>query len=487
MEEEVSNNQEWQPVSADCLNEYESSEDLYAEEQVIAKERKGIIQSTLYDFGIDVKVLDFVIGPTITSYSIKCGHNTSLRSVANILTDIQVRMSGTPVRFEQVVMGHSFSTLEIENELYKKVVPFKEMVEALPDYKEHPLAIPLGKRVDDQAIFADLDKLPHILLSGTTGSGKSIFMNSIITTLIMRNSPDSLKFVLVDPKKVEYFRYKDMPHLLCPVLKEADETKRVLEKLVEEVNKRYAEFNEIGCANIEEYNEDCVNYDWLKKKPRIVVVIDEYADIVDQDRSISASVISLAQKGKAAGIYLIIGTQRTSVNVVTGALKVNIPTHIAFMTPSMVDSLTIIGEAGAEKLIGQGDMLVQSPAISRVGLVRLQGCFAHRHEIVRVVEYLKSHYKTEYNPKFLEQEEKDNGVIKGESVINSSMDSEDRYQAVKQWVLTQEYMSISRIQRECSVGFNRAGRYFRRLQKEEVVSTESTKKGYLVLKRSLFR
>ena len=485
-EDVLTNQDKWQPLSLEYLREYETLEELYLKEQEIAEERKAIIQNTFDDFGVHAEVVDYIIGARVTRYNIRCAHNTSIRALSNLVPDIQVRMGGTPVRFESIVYGQSLSALEVENAEYHQTVSFKDMMQALPNYKEHPLAIPFGKSIDGKVISADLNQLPHMLIGGTTGSGKSIFMNSLITTLIMRNSPEDLKLILVDPKKVEYFRFNDMPHLLCPILKEVKDTKYVLEQLVEELDKRYAAFNEIGCANIEEYNEDYVNYDWLKKKPYIVVVIDEYADLVDQDRSISAPLVTLAQKARCAGIYLVIGTQRPSTNVVTGVLKANLPTHIAFMMPSLVDSMTIIGEGGAEKLLGRGDMLVQSHVVSRVGLVRLQGCFIHRYEINRVVDILKSHYRTQYNPAFLRYTPTEVAVSKEQpkpSKEDEPNEEDDRYELIKEWVLTQDYMSISRIQRECSMGFNRAGRYFLRLQKDGIVSEEVTKKGSPVIKK----
>ena len=250
-----------------------------------------------------------------------------------------------------------------------------------------------------------------------------------------------------------------------------------MEKLCQEMEERYQLFAQNGCTNIKEYNEDAPSLG-LEKLPYIMVFFDEYADIVDQCKEISMPVVSIAQKARACGIHLSIATQRPSTNVVTGVIKANLPTHVALMMASAVDSMTIIGEGGAEKLIGKGDMLVQSPLVSRVGVVRLQGCFIHRQEINRVVGYLKEHYETHYDEKYLNLEEA------SEQATNEYANSpefkeaqgnteEERYKAIKEWVLTQEYMSISRIQRECAVGFNRAGRFFLKLQAEGIVGTET--------------
>ena len=473
----------WIQPSTEVLNTYETSEQQELNRKV-AEERKELINTAFSDFGVGAHVEDFTIGPSVTRFNVKYDHNVSVRSVSNMVQDIQIRLSGVSARFENIVEGQSTSGLEIPN-ANVTTVSFKDVYEALPDVKKHPLAVAFGKNIKGDVIYADFDEFPHALVSGTTGSGKSIFVNSIIVSLIMRNSPDDLKMVLVDPKKVEMSRYKDMPHLLCPIITEAQEAKALMDKLCVEMEDRYRLFSENGCTNIREFNEDAPGLG-LDKLPYIMVFFDEYADMVDQCKEISMPVVSIAQKARACGIHMCIATQRPSTNVVTGVIKANLPTHVALMMASAVDSMTIIGEGGAEKLIGKGDMLVQSPLVSRVGVVRLQGCFIHRTEISRVVGYLKEHYPTVYDEKYLNlaQEaevaasEYANTPEFKEAAGNSE---EERYQAIKEWVMTQEFMSISRIQRECSVGFNRAGRFFLRLQKEGVVSEETTNKGCPVL------
>ena len=473
----------WIQPSTEVLNVYETSEQQEINRRV-ADERKELINATFQDFGVGAHVEDYTIGPSITRFNVKYDHNVSVRAVSNMVQDIQIRLSGVSARFENIVEGQSTSGLEIP---YANVttVSFKDVYEALPDVKKHPLAVAFGKNIKGDVIWADYDDFPHALVAGTTGSGKSIFVNSVIVSLIMRNSPDDLKLVLVDPKKVEMARYKDMPHLLCPIITEAQEAKALMDKLCVEMEDRYRLFAENGCSNIKEYNEDAPGLG-LEKLPYIFIFFDEYADMVDQCKEISMPVVSIAQKARACGIHLCIATQRPSTNVVTGVIKANLPTHVALMMASSVDSITIIGEGGAEKLIGKGDMLVQSPLVSRVGVVRLQGCFIHRQEINRVVGYLKEHYETHYDEKYLNLAQE--AEIAASEYANTpefkeaaGNSEEERYQAIKEWVMTQEYMSISRIQRECSVGFNRAGRFFLRLQKEGVVSEETTNKGCPVL------
>ena len=465
----------WIQPSTEVLNVYETSEQQEINRRV-ALERQELINLAFQDFGVGAHVEDFTIGPSVTRFNVKYDHNVSVRSVSNMVQDIQIRLSGVSARFENIVEGQSTSGLEIPNASVTTVA-FKDVYEALPDVKKHPLAVGFGKNIKGDVIYADFDEFPHMLCAGTTGSGKSIFTNSIIVTLIMRNSPDDLKMVLIDPKKVEMSRYKDMPHLLCPIITEAKEAKVLMEKLCQEMEERYQLFAANGCSNIKEFNEDAPGLG-LEKLPYIMIFFDEYADIVDQCKEISMPVVSIAQKARACGIHLSIATQRPSTNVVTGVIKANLPTHVALMMASSVDSMTIIGEGGAEKLIGKGDMLVQSPLVSRVGVVRLQGCFIHRQEITRVVGYLKEHYETHYDEKYLnlaqETEQATSEYANSPEFKEAAGNTEEeRYQAIKEWVLTQEYMSISRIQRECAVGFNRAGRFFLRLQSEGIVASET--------------
>lgn len=478
----------WIQPSTEVLNTYETSEQQALNERV-ASERKEVIDQTIQNFGVGAHVEDFTIGPSVTRFNIAYDRNVSARSVNNLVQDIQIRLGGVSARFESIVEGQSSSGLEIPNASVT-TVSFKDVYSDLPDVKKHPLAVAFGKNIKGETIFADFDEFPHILIAGTTGSGKSIFVNSIIVTLIMRNSPDDLKLVLVDPKKVEMSRYKDMPHLLCPIITDPNDAKTLIDRLCKEMEERYMLFSDNGSTNIKEFNEDAPGLG-LERLPYIVVVLDEYADIVDQCKEISMPVVSLAQKARACGIHLLISTQRPSTNVVTGVIKANLPTHVALMTASSVDSITIIGEGGAEKLIGKGDMLVQSPLVSRVGVVRLQGCFIHRTEISRVVGYLKEHYEAHYDEKFLNLEEEAtqaaNEYMQTPEFKEHGNTEEERYQSIKEWVMSQEFMSISRIQRECGVGFNRAGRFFLRLQSEGVVGNETEgNKGCRVLVQDKF-
>ena len=476
----------WVPPSSELLEVYET-EEAREKNEAVAEARVDAINKILADFKIGARCIGYKIGPSITRFNIEYDPNVSVKSVERLVGDISVRLNGVSVRFTPIVFGESYSGLEIPNATIT-TVSFKEVFDSLPAVKKHPLSVAFGKDISGNVIAADFDEFPHLLVAGTTGSGKSIYIHSIISTLIMRVSPDDLKIVLVDPKKVEMTKYRDMPHLLCPIITEAEKTKVMLCKLVDEMNARYEMFGENGeVSNIKQYNE------WAKDHgvdplPFIIVVLDEYADLIDTCKEISQPVVSIAQKARAAGIHLLISTQRPSTNVITGVIKGNLPTHVALMTSNYTDSMTIIGEGGAETLLGKGDMLVQSPLVSRVGVTRLQGCYVQNKEISHIVGYLKEHYETNYDEKFLDlidhsKETANQMVASGEIMKEADEAEEMRYQSIKEWVLTQKFVSMSKIQRECSVGFNRAGRFFKRLQQEGVVATEidGTSKGCKVL------
>ena len=476
----------WVPPSSELLEVYET-EEAREKNEAVANARVEAINKILSDFRVGAKCTGYKIGPSITRFNIEYEPNVTSKSVEKLISDISIRLGGVSARFTPIVFGESYSGLEIPNATIT-TVSFKEVFDSLPNVKKHPLSVAFGKDISGNVVEADFDEFPHLLVAGTTGSGKSIYIHSIISTLIMRVSPDDLRIVLVDPKKVEMTKYRDMPHLLCPIITEAEKVKVMLSKLVEEMEARYEKFSENGeVSNIKQYNEWAKEHD-QDPMPFIIVVLDEYADLIDTCKEISQPVVSIAQKARAAGIHLLISTQRPSTNVITGVIKGNLPTHVALMTSNYTDSMTIIGEGGAETLLGKGDMLVQSPLVSRVGVTRLQGCYVQNKEITHIVGYLKEHYETVYDEKFLDlidhSKETANQMIASGEVMKEADEAEEaRYQSVKDWVLTQKFVSMSKIQRECFVGFNRAGRFFKRLQQEGVVATEidGTFKGCRVL------
>ena len=478
---------EWIPPSSELLEVYETAQATEINTKA-AEDRMILINNILNNFKVGARCTSYTIGSSVTRFNIEYDANVSVKSVDKLVDDISLRLGGVSARFTPIVQGESFSGLEIPN-ITTTTVSFKEVFESLPSAEKHMLSVGFGKDISGNVVAADFDEFPHLLVAGTTGSGKSIYIHSIIATLIMRVSPDDLKIVLVDPKKVEMTKYRDMPHLLCPIITEASKAKVMMSKLVDEMNDRYEKFALAdSCSNIKQYNEYAKEHD-IDRMPYIIAFLDEYADLVDTCKDISQPVVSIAQKARAAGIHMLISTQRPSTNVITGVIKGNLPTHVALMTSSYTDSMTIIGEGGAEKLLGKGDMLVQSPLVSRVGVTRLQGCYVQNKEIGRVVGYLKEHYKTEYDPNYMDlvdhsKEQADQMIASGEIEAEVSSADEEKYQSIKEWVMTQQFVSMSKIQRECGVGFNRAGKIFSRLQREGIVSTQQdgATKGCKVLK-----
>lgn len=477
----------WIPPSTELLDTLETSAAMERNTQV-AEERKLAIDLALSDFKIGAHVIDYVIGPSVTRFNIAYESNAVSKAITAIVDDLSRRLNGVAARFEPIVEGKPYSGLEIPNATITSV-SFKDIYEKLPDVKKHPLAIAFGKNISGDVVCADFNEFPHALVAGTTGSGKSIFIHSLIATLIMRNSPETCRIALVDPKRVEFAKYRDIPQLLCPVMSDMSIAALFFAKLCEEMNDRYTMFEETGVTKIEEYNE-IAEETGREKMPYIVAIVDEYGDLVTNHKEVAQPIMVLGQKARASGIHMLIATQSPSTNIITGSIKSNLGTHVALATANTSQSIVILGEGGAEKLLGKGDMLVQSPIISRVSNVRLQGCYIQNKEIMRIVGYLKDHYEVNYNPKFLNLEEAaaqagQEAVMNG--TVASSMDpaEEAKYQSIKDWVMSQPYMSMSRIQGECGVGFNRARRFFTRLQQEGVVDTKSDgNKGSRVLSNS---
>ena len=467
----------WVPPSNELLETYEVSEANNANIEV-ADQRTVLINQILSDYGIRAEIAGYTIGPSVTRYNVKYDYNVEIKSVERKVDDIARRLGGVMCRFEPIVRGTEYSGLEIPNARVV-TVSFKDVYDQLPDVKKHPTAIAFGKNIQGDVIYEDFASFPHLLVAGTTGSGKSIFIHSIISTLIMRNSPDNLKLVLVDPKRVEMVKYRDIPHLLCPIINDPTKAKPLLDKLVDEMNARYDLLAQgDGFSDIKEYNEYAEEHG-LDKIPVIIAILDEFGDLVETCKEISRPVLLLGQKARACGIHMLIATQSPTSDIITGTIKSNLPTHVALSCSNSTQSVTILGEGGAEKLLGRGDMLVQCPRIERGNLTRLQGCYIANKEISRVAGYLREHYPTQYDEKFLNLEEEQQGVD-GQLFVanngnNTPMDNaeEAKYQDIKAWVMTQQYTSMSKIQRECSVGFNRAGRFFNRLVQEGIVSPQS--------------
>ncbi len=474
------------PPSIDLLKRYETS---YADEVNVAatESRAQTIDRKIAEFRTDAHVASYVIGPTVTRFNIEYGQNVSYTRVENLIDDISIGLNGVSCRFVKTVTGTPYSGIEIPN-VEKSVVGFRDIFEKLPDPQQHPLAVGFGVNVDGEAIWADYQGFPHAIIAGTTGSGKTVFVESIITTLIMRNSPDDLKIMIVDPKLVDLTKFDGIPHLLCPIVSDYSQVSVAFKKLIDEMNRRYEVFRNARVGgDIKAFNRYAKEHN-LATMPYIFVFIDEFADLVGEVKEIANLCQRLAQKSRACGIFLCIATQRPDKNVVTGNLKANLPTHVALRTSNVQDSITIIGEKGANKLLGRGDMLVQTPDINQGDCTRLQGCFLDDDEIYNVVNYLRDNYKTDYDPNFLDlvdhSEEATEEVVKNGAYGGSAnFDDDGKYQIIKEWVMTQDYVSMSKIQVDFGIGFSRARRIFNQLVQEGIVeqSSVSSNKGSRVL------
>ena len=474
----------WVPPSTDRLTTYQTEEQVQQNiDEAIRKQE--IVNQTFQDFKVQAECVDFVIGPSITRLLIDYPSTGTIKAVEKLKTDISRLLHGTPVRFAETVPGTKYSGFEVPNPI-AATVSFKEVFEALPPVDKHPTAVAFGKDISGNVISADICEFPHMLVSGTSGSGKSVFVNSLIVTLIGRTSPDDLKLVLVDPKRVEMNRYRDEPHLFCPVINDSNEAKVMLYKMVDFMNQRYAQFEEADYAtSLKDYNK-WAKANGKKTMPYIIIILDEYADLAYSCKEVSTPLVSICQKARACGIHVIVSTQRPSTDVITGTIKANLNTRVSLTAASYVDSMTILDEGGAESLLGNGDMLVKSPLISRTGLSRLQGCYIQGAEIAYIVNYLKNNYKPEYEESFLDLSEDTPEPTSNmfTSPLGDTGDSEeDKYNWIKEWALMQDYVSMSKIQRECNVGFNRAGKMVRRLQDDGILAldSEGSNRGFKVI------
>jgi len=450
--------------SMDLLTSYTPEDEMHINNRA-AELKMDIINSTFNSFNLGAQAVSYTIGPSITRFDIKMDDDKSVNTLTRYINDLNIRLKGEPGRFEEIVSGRVTSGFEVPNE--KKVpVTLKDCISELPKGEKYNFAVPFGKNIDGRVIWGLLDDFPHLLVAGSTGSGKSVYVHTILITLLMRSTPEELKLLIIDPKRVEMNKYKDIPHLLCPIVKEAKEARIALEKLVEEMEERYRLFENVSANKLAEYNS-LARKNGEKVLPRIVVVIDEYADLVEYEKDTSTHVLRIAQKSRAAGIHLIVATQRPSTTVITGQIKANLPTRVALMTASAIDSTVILGSGGAEQLLGNGDMLVDCTQISRQGFTRIQGAYVDNEEIRAVTDFLKETYETEYASEFLDLSDRgNNGFVAG----TVSTYKDELYEEVKQYVLTLDTISINRIQTNFSMAYNRAKMIYEMLMGEGVIS-----------------
>ena len=465
----------------DLLDFHESSDDA-DKNNASTENTTNLINDIFNNLHIGAKVVGATVGPSVTRYDVETNSDVSVNNVARFIDDISIKLGGVSARFEKIVYGKATSGLEIPNAV-RTNVGLRESIAKLPTGPKALRYIPFGKNISGELISANLADFPHMLVSGTTGSGKTIFMHCVILSLIMRNKPDELKILLIDPKKVEMAYYEQIPHLLCPNISNSQKAYVAMKKLVDEMERRYNLFAANRVRDIKGFNEFAKTQN-LQPLPYIVVFIDEYADLVEEVKDIKVPVVRIAQKARAAGIHLVIATQRPSVNVIDGVIKANVSTRVALMVASQVDSISIINQAGAELLLGNGDMIVDCALISKSMKPRVQGCFVDVPEINRVCDFLRSHYPEQYDPEFLDLEEHDDAPSQDEAnvtIVDKNATEEQLYETIKEDITERDYCSISYIQRTYAVGFPKAGRLFNKLINEGYVARTGDARGNKVL------
>jgi S-DNA-T family DNA segregation ATPase FtsK/SpoIIIE len=418
-----------------------------------------IIQRALKNFGMDVTMQDVNIGPTVTQYTLKPAEGVKLNQITARSNDLALSLAAKSLRVEAPIPGKSAVGVEIPNKIPAKVT-LKEVLQS-GEFKgvKSKLAIALGRDVAGVPMGVDLEKMPHLLIAGSTGSGKSVCINSVIITLLYNNSPADLRFLMVDPKRVELTCYNGIPHLLAPVITEVDRTVSALKWAVHEMERRYKVFAETGKRNISAYNANPPD----GKMPYIVIIIDELADLMAAAANdVEGSIVRLAQMARATGIHLIVATQRPSVDVITGLIKANITSRIAFAVASQVDSRTILDMSGAEKLLGKGDMLFISSDVPKPK--RVQGCHVTDPEIESVVEFLRTEGTAEYDDTILTYRQQ-----KGMSTADGGEIDDDLYEEARDTVMRAGKGSASLLQRRLRVGYARAARLLDILEQEGVI------------------
>jgi S-DNA-T family DNA segregation ATPase FtsK/SpoIIIE len=444
----------WKPYSIDLLDKQTS---LPTSGNI--NKNVDVIRSTFENFGINVSMEGVNIGPTVTQYTLRPAEGVKLSKIIALQNDLALALASHPIRIEAPIPGKSLVGIEVPNQNVA-IVRFKEMLES-DDFvnRKSSLSMPLGRDVSGKIVVSNLLKMPHLLISGATGSGKSICLNSIILSFLYQNSPDELRFILVDPKKVEMTSYNGIPHLLTPVVTEVDKTINSLKWLVAEMERRLKLFSERGSRDIASYNQKLRD----KKLPYIVLIIDELADLMAvAANDVEACIVRLAQMSRAAGIHLILATQRPSVNVITGLIKANIISRIAFAVASQIDSRTILDMAGAEKLLGNGDMLYIDSEIGKPK--RIQGVYVSEKEIRNITGYIKEQGEPEYKEEILEKK----STLSGSGLSSDDIE-DDLYDDAKTIIIQAGKASASFLQRRLRIGYARAARLLDILEDQGIV------------------
>ncbi len=427
-----------------------------------------IIRRTFENFGIEVEVVDVRVGPTVTQFAIRPAEGIKLSRIVALHNDLALALAAHPIRIEAPIPGRSLVGIEVPNQKVGQVCLRELLDSTVFKNRKTNFTAPLGKDVSGGVNVVAVDKAPHMLVAGATGSGKSVCLNTIILSLLYQNGPDDLKLIMVDPKRVEMGVYSGIPHLLIPPITKVEEAINALKWAVREMERRLDHLAKAGTRDIDTYNSKCKD-----RMPKIIIVIDELADLMSQNkRDVEAVIVRISQMARAAGIHLVLATQRPSVDVITGLIKANIPTRIAFAVASQVDSKTILDQAGAEKLLGRGDMLLTTPQISKPK--RMQGAFVSDDEIERVVKFLKEQGEPDYNYQVTEDMRTGGTVFSGD-------DSDAMLDEAIEVVIESGKASTSFLQRRLKVGYSRAARMIDLMEQMGVVGQANGAKAREIL------
>ena len=422
----------------------------------------------LAHFKIDGDVVRTYAGPVVSTFEFKPAANVKVSKILNLQDDLAMALSAETIRIQAPIPGKDVVGIEIPNDTVDTIYIRELLDDKLFKDSASPLTIALGKDIVGKPFITDLKKLPHLLIAGTTGSGKSVGINAMILSLLYKNSPDQLRLLMIDPKMLEFSIYNDIPHLLTPVITKPKQAIAALNNMVVEMERRYHLMSENKTKNIENYNEK-VKKEGGENFPYIVVIIDELADLMmTSGKDVEHSIARLAQMARAAGIHLIVATQRPSVDVVTGLIKANLPSRISYRVGQKIDSKIILDQMGAESLLGRGDMLFTPPGST--GLVRLHAPWSTEEEIENIVEFIKSQRMPNYDKSFLVEE------TEGSSSTTESYEELDPlYEEAKSVVLNDRKTSISYLQRKLQIGYNRSARVVEQLEQENVLSAPNAK------------
>lgn len=467
MQKEV---KEYKLPSVDILKtvKHKSAKDVSAE----LKNNAELLVDTLASFGVQAEITDISRGPTVTRYELKPASGVRISKITNLSDDIALNLAAVNVRIEAPIPGKAAVGIEIPNTV-KNSVSMREVIDSADfNAQKSLLSAGLGKDIAGKTVFCDIAKMPHLLIAGTTGSGKSVCMNSIIVSILYRANPDEVKFLMIDPKKVEFSKYENIPHLLVPVVTDPRKASGALGWAVSEMLERYQKFSDTGVRDIEGYNRYVEKHDDMKPMPKIVICIDELADLMmAAPKEVEDSICRLAQMARAAGMHLVIATQRPSVDVITGLIKANISSRIALTVSSAIDSRTILDSSGAEKLLGMGDMLY-SPIGSNKPL-RVQGCYISDDEVEALCEFIKNQGESEYSEEIQKEIESKAVQEKTSNKFTDGGDSGENldplFDEAVDVVLENGKASTSFLQRKLGVGYSRGSKIMDQMEDKHII------------------